>query len=389
MLNTRLKAKFLANCASLIGALLIITLLLTTLNNKVLIDELGKIWVNHYQGSYSSGSRGALVELQLGQTNYAIELLEQSDWSSVRLGDRGYSFKREILLNLCRTLYEKNDFSSLLHWAMSWRLLDERDIDAIAYNYVALLHTVDRQKEGREGLLEYFEKFPENRHLQIFHVRALSDLGEHEKATLLADRFLSPDWVRNATVGWELRWQWKTRHVITYYLHQIKQYLAKGEWSDAWKVPQDMWRNVLEWENTDLLNEKGYSALSLFPNRDDRIHITVDIPRNMSTIRIDLPPHATLRISDFNLAIDGVFKNLSPDAFEYTNLFEVQGSIQADGDEDAFFRVNIMNVDKAGDGSLMKVHISFQIVLIDVLGKERLLSYALATNPRFNRIGSE
>jgi hypothetical protein len=109
----------------------------------------------------------------------------------------------------------------------------------------------------------------------------------------------------------------------------------------------------------------------------------------MSTVRIDLPPHANLRISDFDLAIDGVSKNPSPDAFEYINLFEAQGSIQADGDEDPFFFVNILNVNKTGVGPLMKVDISFRIALIDVLGRERLLSYALATDPRFNRGGSE
>ena len=102
---SRLKAKFLANSASMIGALLMLTFLFTTLNNKALIDDLGKVWVNAYQGSYSSESRKALVKLQLGQTDHAINLLEQSDWSSVRLGDRGYRFKRQIMSNLCRTLY--------------------------------------------------------------------------------------------------------------------------------------------------------------------------------------------------------------------------------------------------------------------------------------------
>jgi hypothetical protein len=113
------------------------------------------------------------------------------------------------------------------------------------------------------------------------------------------------------------------------------------------------------------------------------------MPRNISTIRIDLPPHANLRISDFDLTIDGDSKNLSPDAFEYINLFEAQGSIQADGDEDPFFLVNILAVDKTGVGPFMKVDISFQIALIDVLGQERLLSYALATDPRINSSGSE
>ena len=389
MLISRLKAKIFANCASLIGALLMLTFLFTTLNNKALIDDLGKVWVNAYQGSYSSEARGALVELSSGQTDHAIDLLTKSDWSSIRLGDRGYRFKRQILSNLCRTLYSTKDYQRLLDWATAWRLLDERDVDAIAYTYEALRHTDGRRKEGREGLLEYFRKFPANGHLQRFYVWMLFDAGEVEQATELADKYLSPDWVRNATVGWELRWQWKTRHVITNYVRLLKQHLANGDWGNAWKVPHEMWRNVLEWKNNELLKEKGYSALSVFPNRDDRIHIIADMPRNISTIRIDLPPHANLRISDFDLTIDGDSKNLSRDAFEYINLFEAQGSIQADGDEDPFFLVNILNADKTGVGPFMKVDISFQIALIDVLGQERLLSYALVTDPRFNRDGSE
>ncbi len=389
MLISRLKAKIFANCASLIGALLMLTLLFTTLNNKALINDLGQAWVNVYQESYSDEAREALVKLQLGQADYAIGLLAQPDWSSVRLGDRGYRFKHEILSNLCRTLYNNKDYQRLLDWATAWRSLDERDVDAIAYNYEALRHTDGRRKEGREGLLENFKQFPANRNLQRFYVWLLFDAGEVEQATELADKYLSQDWVRNAIVGWELRWQWKTRHVITNYVRLLKQQLANAEWGDAWKVSHDMWRNVLAWKNSELLKEKGYSALSVFPNRGDRIHIIADVPRNISTIRIDLPPHVTLRISDFDLTIDGDSKNLFPNAFEYVNLFEAQGSIQADGDEDPFFLVNVGNVDKTGVGPLMKVDISFQIALIDVLGNERLLSYALATDPRFNRGGSE
>ena len=386
---SRLKAKLLANSASMIGALLMLTFLFTALNNKALIDDLGKVWVNAYQGSYSSEVRGALVELSSGQTDHAIDLLAQSDWSSIRLGDRGYRFKHQILSNLCRTLYNNKDYQRLLDWATAWRVLDERDVNAIAYNYEALRHTDGRRKEGREGLLENFKKFPNNRLLGRFYARSLSAVGEDEDATVLAESFLNPDWVRNATVGWELRWQWKTRHVITNHVRLLKQHLANGDWGDAWKVPKDMWRNVLEWKNSELVKEKGYSALSVFPNRDDRIYITVDMPRNMSTIRIDLPPHANLRISDFDVTIDGDSKNLSPDAFEYINLFEAQGSIQADGDEDPYFLVNILNVDKTGVGPFMKVDLSFQIALIDVLGQERLLSYALVTDPRFNGGSSE
>ena len=99
-----------------------LTLLFTTLNSKALINDLGKAWVNVYQESYSSGAREALVKLQLGQTDYAIDLLAQPDWSSVRLGDRGYRFKRQILSNLCRTLYNNKDNQRLLDWATAWRL---------------------------------------------------------------------------------------------------------------------------------------------------------------------------------------------------------------------------------------------------------------------------
>ena len=388
MLNTRLKGKILANSASMIGALLILTLLITTLNNKALIDSLGKAWVNAYQESYSSEAREALVKLSSGQTDHAIGLLEQSDWSSVYLGDRGYRYKRQILSALCRKLNENKDYQQLLYWATAWRLLNERDVNAIAYNYEALRNTDGQRKEGRQGLRENFERFPENGLLQRFYVQGLFDRGEVEQATILAEKYLSSDWVRSATVGWELRWQWEARHVITSYVRNLKQHLANGEWSDAWKVPQEMWRNVLEWKNSGLLKENGYVELSLFPNQDDRIHISADMPRNISTVRIDLPPHANLRISDFDLAIDGVSKNPSPDAFEYINLFEAQGSIQADGDEDPFFLANILNVDKTGVGPLMKVDISFRIALIDVLGNERLLSYALAADPRFNGDGS-
>ncbi len=56
-----------------------LTLLFIALNNKALIDNLGKVWVNAYQESYSSEVREALHELSSGQADHAINLLEQSN----------------------------------------------------------------------------------------------------------------------------------------------------------------------------------------------------------------------------------------------------------------------------------------------------------------------
>ncbi|MDP7453424.1 MAG: hypothetical protein QGE95_14285, partial [Arenicellales bacterium] len=124
---------------------------------------------------------------------------------------------------------------------------------------------------------------------------------------------------------------------------------------------------------------KGHAIVPVFPDQDDLIHIGADIPRNMSTVQINLPSFINIRISDLDLVIDGVSQDISLVTFKYVNLSPDMGSIKTNGQGDPYLVLNIHGLDKTGDSPLMAVAIIFRISLIDLLGHEEQLSYELAT----------
>ena len=375
---SRLQVKVIANSLSMFGALVALALIFATFNKHQFIDGLGSGWVTAYKESYASQARDILTELQSGRTDSAVSLLEESDWIKIQFGDRAYRDKKIVLANLCRVLQGNKEYSELLHWAAVWRGLDGRDVNAMAFWYQALYHTIDRKEEGFGGLADTRAKFPKNILAQRFYARALFDSGETVLARAIAQDFQA-ELIGRVTKGWGLHWKWKIRHAIFWPVRALKQHLAAGELLDAGSDLAEIWRTLLEWKNNKDLKKKGHAIVSVFPDQDDLIHIGADIPRNMSTVQINLPSFINIRISDIDLVIDGVSQDISLVTFKYVNLAPEVGSIKTDGQGDPYLVLNIHGLDKAGDSPLMTVDIIFRISLIDLLGHEEQLSYELAT----------
>jgi len=134
------------------------------------------------------------------------------------------------------------------------------------------------------------------------------------------------------------------------------------------------------WITDESTKEKGYLAYPIFPDPDNWIHLSADIPRQMSTIRIDFPPFSNASVSELNLMIDGIQQSVSDNLFEYTNVVSEQGEIRSTGFEDPRFQLNISSLNSFGGGQVMKVDIRFKLLVNGLLGNSKLLSYETALN---------
>ena len=391
-LQSKKKIKVAVNLFFLVLAIVFSLLWYLWLYQENLVNKVGSWVISSYTEQYESEAKDVLRQLRKGEITAAVELLEEKKWREIRLLDRAFKRKREILKLLAKKLHRAERFEDLLYWSDIWRSQDERNVDAMAYWYEALYHLPDRRAEGVEGLKRLQVRFPANKLLRQF-VSMIQDRKEGEiQASRVSYQYAVDileninEW-QNVTKGWEIRWQWKVRHVVSGYIHNLKQSVTDSEWGDVWKAPQELWRILLDWKNSDQLHKKGYLELSILPDLDDRIYIRAEIPRNMSTLRIDLPPNTNIRMFELNWTIDGVPEHIAPDNFEYGNLFQKEGSLESDGHLDPYFQVNLLGAEKTSESPLMVVDISFRVALVDKFGQEILLSNMLVTDPRFNTDG--
>ena len=392
-LQSKKKIKVAVNLFFLVLAIVFSLLWFLWLYQENLVNKVGSWVISSYTEQYESEAKDVLRQLRKGEITAAVELLEEKKWREIRLLDRAFGRKRQILKLLAKKLHRAERFEDLLYWSDIWRSQDERNVDAMAYWYEALYHLPDRRAEGVEGLKRLQVRFPANNLLRQF-VSMIQDRKEGEiQASYVSyeyavDVLQNSTRLQNVTQGWELRWRWKIRHVVNSYIRNLKQRLTDGEWGDVWKAPQGLWRILLDWKNSDQLHEKGYLELSILPDLDDRIHIRAEIPRNMTTLRIDLPANTKIRIFELGWTIDGVPKDIAPDNFEYGNLFQKEGSLESDGHWDPYFQVNLLGAEKTSESPLMVVDISFRVALVTPSGQDILLSNRLVTDPRFNTDGS-
>ena len=369
--------KLLANCLSMIAAIMFLGALFIVYIQPEFVNKIGTNSISVHRLSYSSDAKSVLGGLAQNKTSDAVALLQTKKWNNVLLGDTPYYLKREILSRLCEVLSKKGDYETLLYWASEWRDSDERDVDAMAFWYQALSHTVNQRQEGIKGLYEGAEKFPENILFQRFYVQSQHKSEEN----LFSDTVLSNEQlfiVENAMTAWELRWRWKLRHAIKESIAELQSEFAMFHLRGVWGALVRATQIVIYAIADDHANEKGHTGFSIFPDKDNWMQVTATIPRQTTTLRIDFPPFFRGAISDFNIAIDGVFMPVSDKLFEYGYATAERNLIVTDGFEDARFQLNISSLDRSGDGLAMTVNVRFKLLITDVFDNTRLLSYEMA-----------
>ena len=108
------------------------------------------------------------------------------------------------------------------------------------------------------------------------------------------------------------------------------------------------------------------------------MNIEAEVPRQTSTLRIDLPPFSNVVISEFNLTINGKNVSISDDWFEYSNIATEQEVIKAGGFEDPYFVLNISRADKFMTGRFMWVKFRFKLHVDDLFGNRRFIHHRAA-----------
>ena len=158
---------------------------------------------------------------------------------------------------------------------------------------------------------------------------------------------------------------------------ELQQHFINQNWGEAWSALIRMVQIVKLWAIDESIEEKGHVAFSIAPDKDDWMHVSAVIPRQMSTLRVDFPPFSSVVISELNLTIDGILKSLSNDWFEYVNLIVDQDSIKAKGFEDPHFKLNMSSLDRFGDDRVMTINIRFKLSVNDLFGNSNNLSYKI------------
>ena len=373
---SKLQLKIYANALSMMGALVFVVVIFIGFSRPGLINKLGSRSILLYQVSFSSQAKNVLGQLAHEKTGNAVKLLQDPKWTNVLLDDRPYYLKREVLRSLCRVFHATKDYKQLLHWVTVWRDLDERDVDAMAFWYEALRHTTDRRKIGINGLFEGQKQFPGNVLFQKFYFQSQNNSGKSLTQNL-ANSDKQKLIIQRALKGWELRWRWKLRHVLAGPIGELQQHFMNQNWGEAWSALIRMVQIVKLWAIDESIEEKGHVAFSIAPDKDDWMHVSAVIPRQMSTLRVDFPPFSSVVISELNLTIDGILKSLSNDWFEYVGLIVDQDSIKAKGFEDPHFKLNMSSLDRFGDDRVMTINIRFKLSVNDLFGNSNNLSYEI------------
>ena len=370
---SKLQSKLYANALSMMGALVVVVVIFMVFSRPELINMLGSHSILFYRVSFSSEAKNVLGQLTHEKTGNAVKLLQDPKWTNVLLDDKPYYLKREVLKSLCSVFHRNKNYKQLLHWATVWRDLDERDVDAMAFWYEALRHTTDRRKIGVNGLSKGQKQFPRNVLFQRFYFQSQNNSGKSLTQNL-AISDTQKLIIQRALKGWELRWWWKLRHALAEPIGKLQQHFMNQNWGGAWSALIRMVQIVKLWAIDKSIEEKGHVAFSIAPDKDDWMHISAVIPRQTSTLRIDLPPFSRVVISELNLTINGILQSLSNDWFEYVNLVVDQDSIKAKGFEDSHFILNMSSLDRFGDDRVMNISIRFKLSVNDLFGNSNNLS---------------
>ena len=374
---SKLQLKIYANSLLAVFSLLFLGVMLIVVARPGFLNEVGNLSIKVFDGAYGSDAKEVLGQLTHGKTDNAVKLLQSSDWRDVLLNDRPYYLKREVLRSLCSVLQLEGEYNKLLYWASVWRDLDDRDVDAIAFWYEGLRHTGERRQEGINGLAEGHESFPKNILFQRLYFQYLNQSGEAlpEQSIILKKQKLV---VQHALKGWELRWTWNLGHALAEPIEDLRQNITNRQWPEAWHAFAGIVRLFRNWTTDVNLKQKGYVAFSIFPDTDDWIHISAQVPRQTSTLRIDFPPFSSVTISELNLTIDGKKVSTSDDWFEYVNVVVDQGAIKTSGSEDSHFILNISRLGRFGDSRAMPMDIKFKLQFSDLFGVSKILSQKVA-----------
>jgi len=348
VLQSKKKMKVIGNLVVLVFALISSSHFLLWTYQEEMVDQVGAWVISSYKDQYASEWKETLQQLRAGQTQPAIALLENKKWGEIRNRDRVYPMKRKLLDTLAAELHSTEHYGDLLHWAGVWRELDERDVTAMAYWYEALRHTSDRREEGMQGLEAAWQRFPSNEALTRFLTVMLAELGDSSAVEELRSRY-QRELMDAMSKGWRVTWNWRIQQALARPVRvELAAHLRSWQLIAAWRDVVGISRSLWSWRGDDRLKRTGFIDFSISPDDENLVQIPLQIPKFMTTLRIDPPPGSTVRISDIQIVVNDVVHSISisqlVDQRHYKRMVRNKEFLESQGDDDPWVRMNIVDI---------------------------------------------
>jgi|GEM_PF-383470 hypothetical protein len=357
--------KIFGNGLSLIGAFVFFAVFLIGLKQLPLINLWGDYWLSAYIKPHRSQHGRLMEQIGKGQTDQAIDHL-QKVWENVQKKDRVYRYKRRLLFALATKLHQQQRYSELLYWSSKWKVLDGRDIDAIAFWYEALYRSTDRATEGFDGLQKEWNRFPYSFNLLKFYSRAVVEKGYRDeevrdiRRTLIAQ---TRDDVINSAKNWKVSIGAENHNELADD-QDFKDYVdAQKNLSKTWQLIKDflngkslgkysMQHGLTPIEQAKYWINKGATSKALFgelhagtdrrmltlesqqpllvTGTDNWSRLIVQFEPEAQKIRIDLPGShywMKIQIDEVRLRIGGLNYDVPLAQTEIRNMGRVDGSL--------------------------------------------------------------
>ena len=297
LMNSKLRAKTLANIVLTAVALLTLTFIFLTFNHNDLLRKLGGSWSAKYARVLAKEAAKALEQEESSGAPDAIStLLKSSRWRDIRTSDRGYQLKRILFEQLCENHLNRRNYQELANCAEQWLTVYERDMDASAFWYEAIRHLPGRENEGFNRLIENHRRFPGHYFSGLFLSKAYRDQGDASRASEL--------------------------------LLETVRVLARSqlEWRIYWKTTDSAFYSVHKSRFVDLNVDHGQQST-----------LRSTLPGNATHLRVDLPPNTRIQVGAIEIDSDGVQKPISIQDLKLHQLRIQSNRLIAYGGIDPFF----------------------------------------------------
>jgi hypothetical protein len=324
---SRFTAKVLANSLSAGIALGVLAILFASFRGDQIFytGTLDQEWRDNYWKLARDQAKKALKErARTGEDDALVALLETSRWSNIQLGDRAYPLKRKLLEKLCMNLMQQGDYRALAHWASQWLSLNERNLNARALWYEAIRHLPGQEREGLEGLINSQRKFPANILGSTFLVDAYRETNSTDAAKSLI-RSIAKVLAKAIATNWEIFW-----------ITQDQKHFSQAQ----------------------------SRRLAVNADDDGKFSLVVNLPAEVTKLRVDPPSRSALRIYDIELTVNQRKKRIQISDLNHKQIVQDNESLIVQQSEDPKFFLPIeVRHDVVGEKAIT-VKLEFQINLI-------------------------
>lgn len=324
---SRFTAKALANSLLAGIALGVLAILFVSFRGDQIFytDTLDQEWRENYWKLARHQAKKALKEqARTGEDDALVALLETSRWSNIQFGDRAYPLKRKLLGKLCMNLNQQGDYRALAHWASQWLSLNERNLDARALWYEAIRHLPGQEMEGLAGLINSQRKFPDNILGTTFLVDAYRETNNTDAAKSLI-RSIAKVLAKVVATNWEIFW-----------ITQDQKHFSQAQ----------------------------SRRLAVNADDDGKFSLVVNLPAEVTKLRVDPPSKSALRIYDIELTVNQRKKRIQISDLNHKQIVQDNESLIVQQSEDPKFFLPIEVRHDVVEEKAITVKLEFQINLI-------------------------